>query len=208
MPIPLEERRFSFLASDLALDFANTVDWWLADSPEDRFRHYGDLLIWAVKADVLPLAEAEGLAGEAAARPEEAAAVFARAIALRNALFRIFDAAARGGVADAASVAVLNGELGGAMAHATLVPAGGRYEWGWQEDGNHLDRMLWPVARAAADLLTTDRRLQVGACQDRHCGWLFLDTSRNKRRRWCSMEDCGNRNKARRFYSRKKGAGD
>ncbi|MCX6026505.1 MAG: CGNR zinc finger domain-containing protein [Chloroflexi bacterium] len=63
--------------------------------------------------------------------------------------------------------------------------------------------VLWPVMRSAAELLTSDLASRVGQCQDdRGCGWLFIDTSRNHTRRWCAMGDCGNRAKARRHYLR------
>jgi predicted RNA-binding Zn ribbon-like protein len=39
-------------------------------------------------------------------------------------------------------------------------------------------------------------------CDDQGCGWLFLDTTRNHSRRWCSSRDCGNRDRARRHYTR------
>jgi predicted RNA-binding Zn ribbon-like protein len=67
---------------------------------------------------------------------------------------------------------------------------------------------VWPVAYSAADLLATpDQLARVGQCQDdRGCGWLFLDLTKNHSRRWCAMDDCGNRAKAKRHYERKKSA--
>jgi len=65
--------------------------------------------------------------------------------------------------------------------------------------------MLWPVTRAAVDLLLSDSLAQVGQCaDDRGCGLLFIDTSRNHSRQWCSMDACGNRAKAQRHYRRSK----
>jgi predicted RNA-binding Zn ribbon-like protein len=63
--------------------------------------------------------------------------------------------------------------------------------------------MLWAVARDATDLLTTGRLERIRECPGADgCGWLFYDTSRNGKRRWCSMEACGNRSKGRRHYQR------
>ena len=59
-----------------------------------------------------------------------------------------------------------------------------------------------PIVLAAAELLTSPQRLKIRACAAEDCGWLFLDTSRSGRRRWCTMESCGNRAKARRFHAR------
>lgn len=63
--------------------------------------------------------------------------------------------------------------------------------------------MLWPVARSAAELLTSPDAQRVRECALRSCSWLFVDRSRNRRRRWCDMKTCGNRAKARRHYRRK-----
>jgi len=45
---------------------------------------------------------------------------------------------------------------------------------------------------------------RVRECDGAACTWLFLDQSRNRSRRWCSMESCGNRAKARRHYHRQR----
>jgi predicted RNA-binding Zn ribbon-like protein len=59
--------------------------------------------------------------------------------------------------------------------------------------------ILRPVIRAAVELLTSDEILRVRTCADDSCAWLFLDTTRNRTRRWCDMKVCGNRSKVRRF---------
>jgi predicted RNA-binding Zn ribbon-like protein len=64
---------------------------------------------------------------------------------------------------------------------------------------------LHAVARALADLLTSPRLHRVGRCEGvGDCGWLFLDTTKNGSRRWCSMAGCGSRAKMRRYYARGK----
>jgi predicted RNA-binding Zn ribbon-like protein len=66
-----------------------------------------------------------------------------------------------------------------------------------------MDAPLWGVTRSAADLLTSDtERPLVRECSAEDCHWLFLDTTRNRSRQWCSMKSCGNRQKARRHYQR------
>jgi predicted RNA-binding Zn ribbon-like protein len=64
--------------------------------------------------------------------------------------------------------------------------------------------MLWPIVDAAADLLVRGEPERIKTCGSATCGWLFLDLSRNRSRRWCDMKDCGNRAKARRHYARRK----
>jgi predicted RNA-binding Zn ribbon-like protein len=84
-----------------------------------------------------------------------------------------------------------------------MSPAGGGFALTWE--GDHLERPLWPIAVAAVDLLRSGPLDRLKACEE--CPWLFLDTSRNRSRRWCSMDDCGSRRKMRRYRERRATAG-
>ena len=65
------------------------------------------------------------------------------------------------------------------------------------------NQLLWLVAKSAVELLTSSDLHQVKECPgNKGCGWLFLDTSKNGSRQWCSMEGCGSRAKRRRQYGR------
>ncbi len=188
----------------LCLDFANTVSSHGPDHPNERLLGYGDLLLWSRRAGILPEHEQERLAHATAGRSAEAAAIFEQAFTLRETIYRIFSAVAAGQPAAPADLEQLNAMLRAAMAHAELVQGERGWEWGWAPDPDALDRMLWPIVRSAADLLTSGDIGRVRECSGDGCGWLFVDTSRNRSRRWCDMEDCGNRAKARRHYQRKR----
>ena len=58
------------------------------------------------------------------------------------------------------------------------------------------------MSKTTLELIVSGRWTQVGQCRGQPCGWLYLDPSPTRRRRWCSMEDCGNRAKVRRFRAR------
>lgn len=191
---------------NLALDFANTVGQHEPEYLSEWLTGYEDLVWWALRAGALTDAEAEPLFAAARADAEEEGRVFARAIALREAIFRIFDAAGSGTAVAEADLEVLNAELAAAGAHLRVTRSGEAFGWEWTGDG--LDRVLWPVARAAAELLTRGDLSRIGQCSGEHCQWLYLDTSRNHSRRWCSMSDCGNRAKARRHYHRARATAD
>ena len=92
---------------------------------------------------------------------------------------------------------------GAAVERAELVRRESGFVLAW--DGDHLERPLWPRAVSAVDLLRHGPLDRLKACED--CPWLFLDTSRNHSRRWCSMEDCGTRVKMRRYRARHATAG-
>jgi len=195
-------------AGRLCLDFANTEDWHASDHPEERLRSYADLVAWAEKEGILSEAEAQQLLGEAALRPADAAAVLEQAITLREAIYRIFSAAAGGHPANAADLNIFNQELATALGCLQIMMISEGFAWNWRGQETALDRMLWPVIHSAAELLTSAELNRVGQCaDDRGCGYLFLDLSRNRSRRWCDIKDCGNRAKARRHYERQKQGG-
>jgi len=199
-----EARRVATLkrvGGDLALDFANTADWHDTDAPEEMLNEYEDLVIWALGAGAIDEDAAQRLRTGALRCPTTACAALNEARALREVLFRIFSAVAAAAAAAGDDLAALSEACSAAAAHRRIVHAGGNYRWSWTDDG-HLHRPLWPVAIAAAELLASGPLDRVKKCEDGRCGWLFLDTSRNRSRRWCDMADCGNRAKARRYYRR------
>lgn len=188
----------------LSLDFANTVDWRTSDHPQQWLMSYSGLVAWSRHAGILTDHEAQRLLQEATRRPVDATAILERAITLREAIYRIFSAISHGVPPQAADFDILNAELSEALARSRVVPTADGFAWDWVGAGDTLDRMLWAVVRDAADLLTSDDMNRVRECAGDGCGWLFLDMSRNRSRRWCAMEGCGNRAKARRFYKRRR----
>ena len=195
------------LGGRLCLDFANTVDWRLGEQPLDLLSSYEDLIAWSLNAGILSRAEARGLVGEARKTPAPALAVFRRAIALRELIYRIFSRIACGGTPADSDVDDLNAALPRSLSHLCLVRTRNAFEWGWAQDGSALDGPLWHIVLSAAVLLVEGRLNRVSQCNDDCCGWLFYDSSKNGSRRWCSMADCGNRAKARRHYSKSRAAG-
>lgn len=184
------------------LDFTNTVDPRTGVNDRDYLVTYGDLVTWAVHAGVLTQAEARPLLREAARDPVRAGRALARAVALREAIYRIFVTVARSGRPSASDLDILNGVLAEALARSRVVSKGRGFTWEWPAAETELDRILWPLARSAGELLVADELSLVRECAGEGCGWLFLDASKNHSRRWCTMGVCGNRAKARRHYER------
>jgi predicted RNA-binding Zn ribbon-like protein len=163
---------------------------------------YSELVAWSVHAGVLTGDQPRRLLAESVRRPEDAVSVLSRAIALREAIYRIFSAISHGDHPQTADLTILNAELSWTLTQSRIVSTAQGFDWDWAGGEDALDRMLWTVVHDAVELLTSGELDRVGQCADGRCGWLFLDTSRNRSRRWCSMEDCGNRAKARRHYER------
>jgi predicted RNA-binding Zn ribbon-like protein len=184
-----------------SLDFVNTEGGQRSTSP-DRVQDYGDLARWGAYAGVIEEEEAARLLGLAAADPQEARRVHARAIEFREALFRILDDIGHGEATTAGDRAVLDREVAEALAHQRLVPHDGHFDWEIVADHGRMDRIVWILAADAADLLASEQLERVKKCCGDHCEWVFVDESRNRSRRWCEMSDCGNRAKQRRYQRR------
>jgi predicted RNA-binding Zn ribbon-like protein len=199
----LESQIFELTGGLLCLDFANTVDNRTEVHPRELLNSYHDLVSWGKQAQVLTEQEAQRLLDAAARHPTEASKVLERAVAVREAIFRIIKAVTKEALPEDDDLVALSVAVADAQAHVQIVPKEGGFIWDWAGNAGELDRMLWPVVRSAADLLTSEELDDVRVCASDTCNWLFLDTSKNHSRRWCDMKSCGNREKARRFYGRK-----
>ena len=192
------------LGGRVCLDFANTVGWHAGDNPSEHLRSYADIVLWSRHAGILEDDQAYRLMHEAAERPDEADATFDRAIKLREAIYRIFSAIAADRRPETADLDLLNDVLSEALPRLRVKLRAEGFTWSWADADGALDRVLWPVARSAAELLVSGELGRVRECAGQGCGWLFVDVSRNRLRRWCDMKSCGNRAKARRHYERVK----
>lgn len=185
------------------LDFANTLDWRLRREPVELLRGYPDLLRFARSAGVLTAAEAKALRRWAEAHPRAARTALTDAAKLREAIAAVFQALVDSKPIPAAPLARLESACREASTARALRARDGSAEWVWRESRPEPARPVWAAALEAARILTSpEERARVRQCADDECGWFFLDTSRNRTRRWCSMKGCGNRNKVRRFYER------
>jgi predicted RNA-binding Zn ribbon-like protein len=209
-------RELPIVGGHLALDFANTVDDPGGPAHYDHAGTYEELVGWSVRIGVLQPDQAAALLIMAAAQPRARSAALRRAHALQRILIKIFTGAAMinsGDVpsAETAMPATLWTDLRRfvteAHAHAEVASADHAYELTWPLT-MRLDALLWPIAVAALELLTSPQLARVRKCAG--CPWVFLDQSKNLSRRWCAMSDCGTHEKIRRYVSRraaKKGAG-
>jgi predicted RNA-binding Zn ribbon-like protein len=189
--------------SRLCLEFVNTLLWHASEHPEETLQSYVDLVTWARGVKLVSGHEARKLLRDAADRPAEASQVLKRATALREAIYRIFVALVHEKSPAEADLAELNNMLTKMTSGARIAKTARGFAWSWDVDEDALDSLMWPIALSAAELLISEECERVGQCaDDLGCGWLFLDTSKNRSRRWCDINDCGNRAKQRRHYER------
>lgn len=183
-----------------ALDLLNTAGGATRERDVERLGTYADALAFAARVGLVDAAEAAELDRRARIAPAVAAAAVAQLREQREALHAFLVAAVDGDpprpadrvrverdVRAAHLVARLSGELEGAA-------------WLVDVDGVGLALVGHRAALATAALLAGPARAQIARCG--RCSWLFLDPSPSRRRRWCSMETCGNRAKAARHHAR------
>ncbi len=191
----MSEYTFDFSGGKLCLDFTNTVSKRAAAEPIEHLQRYEDWLAWWRQAGHGDTRILEKLARQHRGRAQR---TLERVRALRESLYAIFSAIAAHHDPPPQALAALNRALPGAMAHPKMVA---------DQSGFALHAPLGPIVRSAAELLASAADLaKVRECAAAECAWLFLDTSRNKQRRWCDMKVCGNRNKARRYYRKQREA--
>jgi predicted RNA-binding Zn ribbon-like protein len=186
----------------LCLDFVNTRDAWFprpGERPPDYIADYASLVAWSRRARALDDTQAAEL-------PAGAPRALADAHRLRDAIHAVLAAASAGRRPPAAAASRLQARAAEAIVHGELAGAPGPLAWRWAEPLPHA--MLWPVALSAVDLLTSEELGRLKQCpgQDGRCGWMFLDRTKNRGRRWCSMRLCGNPVKARRQNARRRAA--
>ncbi len=196
-------RKFQFVAGELCLDFANTVGGTRGPAAREYLKSYPDLVAWCREAGLVKESASDALLHAAARRPDKSAAALQRAIALRETIYRIFGALAAGGSPKSSDVGELNAELAASLGRLRVISSKKGFAWTWADAADTFDEPLGPIARSAAELLTSARLLErVHQCEGETCGWLFVDSTKNHSRRWCVMSDCGNVAKVRRFRLR------
>jgi predicted RNA-binding Zn ribbon-like protein len=203
----LPQETITSLEGRLCLGFVNTFHPRYGRHVHDALAGYADLVVWNRSAGMLTEAQDQGLLRAASNHPDEALGVFERAVTLRETIYRIFSAVAAGSAPQGEDLVIVRDAFVEAMARASLSSASREFSWEWEAEeapghGEELQLLLWPVALSAIELLTSEKEWgKIKECPG--CGWLFLDTSKTGNRRWCSMDECGSRDKMRRRYARK-----
>jgi predicted RNA-binding Zn ribbon-like protein len=189
---------------DLCLAFANTRFWRGRDTPSESLGGIEDLLAWLAGTAKFPVESIEAAGNRLRRHPHDAAALFADAVALREAIYRMFCALAVSEPVGERELALLNRALAEAPDRETLARAKGGYAWAVTRIDMTAPGLLAPVLWSAADLLTHAEHRRVRRCANDACLWLFVDESKARTRRWCDMSSCGNRAKSRRHYLKTK----
>ena len=185
----------------VVLNLVNTVDWRTSDEPIEYLHAFDDVLQFGTIAGIITPAERTALsrAGTATAR----ARAYKRVIDFREAAYRVLRASMEGRSPRSADLRLIGDVVSEAQAARSLTYEHGAFSLALKDRTSDARLPLWRVALQLGELLTSGVVWRIRECGGPGCGWLFLDTTKSHTRRWCTMEGCGNRAKARRFYARR-----
>jgi predicted RNA-binding Zn ribbon-like protein len=177
-----------FIGGHPVLDLTNTVF--------DRKHRADDGELLKTPSDVLTWCASVGLFERVPPVAQIATTgLVAKVQAVREDAWAVFDAVARGEATPAEPFGALLERAGAGLRAGHVQPVGAahdRFTADWKAPG----AIAAALSLLAVQALISLPRNRIRACA--RCGWLFLDSSRGGRRRWCSMSTCGNREKASR----------
>ncbi len=206
-----EIKNWKFIGGRLCLDFVNTVGGRkkYVEKPfpenivfQDKLKNFNDLAAWGKDSGVITEAERKYLINKYERYDLEK--IFKKTLELRESLFKIIYNLINKKEPGEDSIKILNREYSAANANRKLVYADNKIERRFSKEPLKPDYLIWLIAESAVRLLSSDLLSRVKICSGDDCGWLFLDTSKNKSRQWCDMRDCGNLAKVRRFREKQK----
>ncbi len=186
-----------------ALDFTNTVDSRRGRWGPDLLQSYGDMITLAYRTGLIDKAQKGELFAIEKANPQKAAMALKEALQLREAIYAVFLSEDAEQPYPEEAFECVHEVARQARARQVLSETGAGFRW--------LPLLTEPAdlvglfAEAAAELIVRryERRL-IRECKGDNCGWLFLDTSKNGRRIWCSEATCGTHERVKRFRKKRK----
>ena len=197
---------FQFVAGNVALDFVNTLDFRY--DPKRRIEllpDFDSFLKFTNQAGIITDQQVQEFRTNTS--DVERVRAIGRIIELREALYFLLLSVIQRKQPSPAHLLTYNRILLSVCVSHSLRWQKQEFVFSPGEYTNSPCAPLQPIMESANQLLTSADRRYIGECSDKSCRWLFLDRSKNHSRRWCSMEICGNRSKAKTFYSHVRSGG-
>lgn len=185
----------------LVFDFVNTVNTRRPAPEIEYLQTFEDLLVWSAKVGSVGEPKLHALREYAAQKPEDALAALQDVIEAREMLYELFSSIAAGNVPSKAVIHAFNRRLSFAFQRINIKFGPERAEFQLGDDDFLPGEPLLAAFKSAFDVVTNQDFGRIKECP--RCGWLFLDSSKNRKRKWCDMNVCGSREKSLEYYYRK-----
>jgi len=194
---PSRAGSLDLVGRELAWDFTNTSSGRGSSAKLEHLRDFGTLMQWVEHARVMPPSDCAYARAEFAGHPRRSRRILERAIAMRELIWTIGTALAEQRPVSGKLLELLSAAHAENLRHAEMKMRFCSYIWVWDPRRDIQAAILGPITLSALTLLMEKDLLRTKRCAGQECGWLFYDTTKNNRRRWCEMRVCGNRAKVR-----------
>src|SRR5262245_3974778 len=202
--LPSRADSLDLVGGELALDFTNTSSGRGFLSHQEHLRDFDTIMQWVEHARVMAPSDCTYVRTTVAKRPKLGRAVFEQALKIRELIWTIGTALAEQRPVSEKLRASLTAAHAESLRFAEMKMRDGAYIWTWDPRRDVLGAILGPITLSALTLLMEKELSRTKRCAGMECGWLFFDTTKNSRRRWCEMRVCGNRAKVRAARAKQK----
>jgi predicted RNA-binding Zn ribbon-like protein len=203
---PSRAGTLDLVGGELAWDFTNTSSGRGSAAHQEHLRDFETLMRWVEHARVMPPTDCAHASAELTGHPRRSRRIFERAIQMRELIWTIGTALAEQRPVSGKLLASLSATHAENLGHAEMKMRLGSYIWVWDPRRDIQAAILGPITLSALTLVMEKDLLRTRRCAGQDCGWLFFDTTKNNRRRWCDMRVCGNRAKVRAVRNRQRQA--
>lgn len=200
----MKAKSFIIIGGLACLDFINTAPLGRPTRIE-ALHDFGDLLTWLREERLIGASEYARERRRWDAGPS-ARRAFARALILRRTLREAVERILARRSFPRPAIAAIRDVLGKLTGCWKLTKTKTGFVLKFRPRFDRLDQFLGPIVESACDLLCNRDWSRLKRCANPACGLYFYDSTRNRRRRWCSMRTCGNRMKVAAFYRRQRAA--
>ena len=199
----LDVNKIQLVGGAVCLDFVNTTGARASGQPRERLCEYDDVVTWSRRAGIFASLRKSRHSRASAPDAAQSQEALQRVHDVREVLYRVFRPVADKRTPTRKDVRHLDRLSREDRLRRELVIAEHGAELKVSSGTSELDRLISTVVDSAVTLLRSDRLRRLKRCAE--CDWLFLDETKNQSRMWCKKV-CGDRVRARRHYSARRGA--
>ncbi len=188
---------------NLCCNFINTVYAWRGVNLHEYLGDYNDFIAWCRKVNAGDSFTLNALQKKAAAHPKAAAMALNNIKNIRKLLYEFISLIAAKDYAGVKHMLPqINSLINKSATHIQFQLYDNNFMLNLKNDPGDLQSPLWIIFQSLHDLLVTEDISKIKECS--RCGWVFVDHTKNGKRRWCDPEECGTADKMQRYHAKRK----